>query len=222
MAFKIVNFVLLVSFSLSLIGIIFGGAALNGNKWLTSQKEQNDKIPLSQHFKNFIALGFALEIVGSFLMFILFLISIFYNKLALKWNIYITGFLTIITLSLLSFFVMAITIFKFMAESDKMELNLFKATSFLYFIINIFCKIMAIGMIFYTLGFLSKGDNPENVELQDIVELADTIYPCRGSDINKKLTDQPLPAGTPAPNITTVTTNLNNMKNNNSGRSNFF
>lgn len=225
MTFKIANFVLLVSFSLSFIGIIFGGSALNGNRWLTGRlNEQTSSIALSQHFKNFIALGFAFEIVAGLLIFLLLIISIFYDEVAQKWNIYITGFLTVITLSLLSFFVMAITIFKFMAETDNMQLNLFRATSFIYFIINNFCKIMAIGMIFYILGFLSKGDNVnrENVESQDNDQLVDTLYPCRGADFIKKITDQPLPSGTPAPNITTVTANLNNMKNNNSGRSNFY
>ena len=180
MHFNIGNFLLLATFCTSCCSILFGGLAWKGKNWVVSKNDA--AAGLNGICLTFFCVGYLMQIVGVLLLIFILLISIFQNSFARRWNFYVIFFITIITLFLMSFIIMILSAFYFVSLpeissggssgggscNNKFTINFLKSHSFNYFSINIFCTIMVIGLLFFSLGYMSSENSLINMEDSDM------------------------------------------------------
>lgn len=218
MRFNIANFLLLITFIISILAIIFGGFSIKGEEWLIDLSN-NKTIGLSKNIFSFFTIGFAFQTFASVLVFIALIISIIHDSFAQKWNVYVIIFMTIITMFIMGLIIMILSGFWFInseTQTNKnLKLSFFRSYSFIYFMVNIFCSILVVGLIFFSLGYMSN----ENVQMGDDSSSSDIESDYQGGSRalgihafhDRALTQHQVPLGTPVPNSSVLAINYNAM-----------
>jgi len=119
--------------------------------------------------------GFVFQIIGSILIFILLLISIFNDELAKNWNLYIIFCSTILTLFTLGLYIIVITALLFVSKAKYeiippnyyfYEISM-KSSSFLSCLYSIFFSLIVNGLAFFALSF-SANDQMRNLKKYEL------------------------------------------------------
>lgn len=247
------NFILVATFATSCIAIMFGGMSLTGKNWLVNKANHTSGLIDSKDiYTNFYTVGYAFQAIATCLIFIILIISIFYDQLAKEWNMYVIIFIAIITMFLMGLIIMTLSATKFLVDADKftqadiqsglganctkldskttpdyskakcplqkLELSLLSSHSFIYYMINFFCSIMVIGLVFFSLGYMSNESDVDDDDDDSIDEReADSDLKTLSAHAyhSKKVTDKPAPNMTPVPNSSVQLSNFNQMKRSN-------
>lgn len=162
---------LLVSIFLSsCLAIFFGGLSLNDSKWLVDANGKGNKTKGfetkdNETLKVFYSLGFTFQVLAMLVMGLIVLASVFnFDSFEQKWNIYVVVFINILTLFLMGFFIMLLSAFKLVSEPGcEVQYNICvasyklssKSQSFIYFLVNIFWSFCVIGLVCFSLGYIS-------------------------------------------------------------------
>ena len=208
MRFQISNFLLILTFSTSFTAIICGGLSLTGNKWLIDIY-QNRAIGLNSRLGSFFSIGYTFQVIATALIGSIILARKFHKSFEQKRNILIAVLITIITLCIFGLTIMTLASFKFVAEHRRhidqaastatFKLYYFKSHSFIFFMINFFCITLVVGLIFFSLGYLSneQGASGENEDSNSVINVYN-LTPNQSMFVKRELTTEPVPDGIPA------------------------
>ncbi len=192
---------------------------MNDKHWLVPSDNSTSLVPLGLRsnpslYGDFYTLGFTFEVIAAGLILIVLLLSIFNDELAQRWNMYIILFIAIITLFLMGLLIKSVSVFKFLSENNMTiitkgtpfhVLSIFRSYSFIEFMVNFFCSIMVIGIIFFSFGYMSRDQDEEDDntddELDDDIVISDKHNMTLRRDAFKarEVTKQMVPSSTPQP-----------------------